>query len=516
MQSKQCMRIGAASALALFWASVAPADVVTRYAFDGTLTDTAPAGANADNLLARIVGGAGGESYEPGLIGDAVRLDFATGSAFALQAPSSADLNLAPNWTLEAYVKPDLQNTGEWDRLWTKWGEGSTDWHWAFRHPNNGLDLFLNGAGPVVSALNGLPANTVPLERWSHVALVGDSSANQVRGYINGAHVVTGNYVAPIAGGGNMNFGNFATAAPNGLQFTGLIDDAQIHNAAVDDAYLQSRAAIVPPPPLPTTAPPPTTGLVSYWTFDGTTDDEASNFPANVGVATDNLTPRGGSANYEPGQIGGALRIGVGPGDTTDLSAVVSGDVNLPATYTIEAWVNPSDLSGPWQRLVLNWGGTADAHAYHFAIRNESGFSNAVSLFHGQTNGAEPNANGGTVVANQWQHIAGVADGSALRVYLNGEPVAAVPYDGTIKTALAEGLGVGDSDTALSTIKFNGLLDDLAIWSVPLTPDQIRYQYQSGLNGFGAPVPEPTTLVLAAMAIVGCGAAGRVRRGRSK
>lgn len=509
MRSNLFAALCVAALVALGFAPAAFGDVVTKYAFDNSLLDTAPSGANADNLLARIVAGAGSETYEPGIIGSAVRLDVATGSAFALQAPSSADLNLAANWTLEAFIKPDVQNTGEWDRLWTKWGEGSTDWHWALRHPNNGLDLFLNGAGPVVSALNGLPGNTVPLEAWSHVALVGDSSTNEVRGYIDGNHVVTGAYVAPLAGAGNMNFGNFATDAPNGFQFTGLIDDAQIHNTAVDAAYLQARAALIPPPPPPPVAPPPTTGLVSYWTFDGTANDVAQDYAANVGVTNDNLTARGGAANYEPGRIGQALRVGVNPGDTTDLAAPLSADVQLPATYTIETWVKPTELSDSWQRLVLNWG--APDFAYHFAIRNNSGFVNGVSLFHGESDGGQPNANGGTVVLNEWQHLAGVADGSFLRVYLNGEQVASVPYDGTIHTSGSEGLGIGDSNTSLSTIKFNGLLDDMAIWSVPLSPEQIRYQYQNGLNGHGAAVPEPSTLALFAIGFVGL-AARRVRR----
>jgi hypothetical protein len=348
------------------------------------------------------------------------------------------------------------------------------------------------------------------------VALVGDSTAGQVRGYINGAHVVTGTYVAPISGAGNMNFGNFGTATPNDLQFTGLIDDALIHNSAVDAAYLQSRAALIPPPPpppLPGYEPPPTSGLMTYYTFDGTTDDSASAYPSSSGLANDHLTARAGAANYEPGRVGQSLRVGVSVGDTTDLAAPLSPDVALPATYTIEAWVKPTELSDQWQRLVLNWGPVGAEHAYHFSIRNNSGLVNAVSLFHAQSNGAEPNANGGTVVLNEWQHIAGVADGSFLRVYLNGEEVAFVPYDGTIRTVAAEGLGIGDSDTALSTIKFNGLLDDVAIWSVPLSPDQIRFQYRNGLNGFGAPVPEPSTLLLVAFGLAGF-AAARLRRSR--
>ncbi|RIK78383.1 MAG: hypothetical protein DCC68_15310 [Planctomycetota bacterium] len=239
----------------------------------------------------------------------------------------------------------------------------------------------------------------------------------------------------------------------------------------------------------------PPTGLVSYWNFDGTTQDRAADFVNNSGSVADNLAPRGGTARYVAGRVGQALAVGVQGGDATDLAAPASDDVRLPAAYAIEAWINPSDLNGPWQRLVLNWGGAAALHSYHFAIRNESGFTNAVSLFHGQTSGAEPNANGGTVVANQWQHIAGVADGSFLRVYLNGMEVAATPYDGTIKAQASEGLGVGDSNTALSTIKFNGLLDELAMWSVPLTPSQVMSHYQAGALGYGlTPVGGSTEL----------------------
>jgi len=250
-------------------------------------------------------------------------------------------------------------------------------------------------------------------------------------------------------------------------------------------------------------APPPTTGLVSYWTFDGNINDVAGAFAENVGTAADNLTPGDGSANFEPGQIGQALRVGVNPGDTTHLSAPVSADVQLPPVYTIEAWVKPSELADSWQRLVLNWGGAEQA--YHFAIRNNSGFANAVSLFHEEVGGGQPNANGGTLLLDAWHHIAGVADGTNLIVYLNGEPVGSMPYDGTINVCATEGLGIGDSAGALSTIRYNGLLDDLAIWLVPLTEEQIRFQYQQGLLGHGALtrpgpepiIPEPATFALA-------------------
>ncbi len=226
----------------------------------------------------------------------------------------------------------------------------------------------------------------------------------------------------------------------------------------------------------------PLSGLVSYWNFEGGTQDNASVYLNNSGVAADNLTPRGGVARYEPGIVGQALAIGVQGGDPTDLSAALSDDVKLPAVYAIEAWVKPTELADAWQRLVLNWG---PEQSYHFAIRNNSGFDNAVSLFHGEADGGQPNANGGTVKLNQWQHIAGVADGERLRVYLDGVEVNSVPYDGTIHTAANEGLGIADSFSSLSTIKFNGLLDELAIWEVPLTAAQIQSHFEAGAEGYG-------------------------------
>ncbi|KPJ70439.1 MAG: hypothetical protein AMS14_10680 [Planctomycetes bacterium DG_20] len=497
---------------ALVWGAVfsgaAAGAVVTQYSFENNLNDTAAAGVNADTLSPW----SGSPSYEPGIVGQAVRIDTAAGQAWRLRATDSNDLDLASNWTLEAFVNPDVNNTGEWDRFWCKWGDGGNYWHWAFRYANNGLDLYLNGSVNAVNGASGLPANSVPLNKWSHVALVGDGVT--IKGYINGNEAVSAPYVAPAAGAGAMNFGNF-DGSTNDNQFTGLVDEALIHNTNVDTAYLQGRAALIPPPPV---APPPTTGLVSYWTFDGNINDVAGAFAENVGTAADNLTPGDGSANFEPGQIGQALRVGVNPGDTTHLSAPVSADVQLPPVYTIEAWVKPSELADSWQRLVLNWGGAEQA--YHFAIRNNSGFANAVSLFHEEVGGGQPNANGGTLLLDAWHHIAGVADGTNLIVYLNGEPVGSMPYDGTINVCATEGLGIGDSAGALSTIRYNGLLDDLAIWLVPLTEEQIRFQYQQGLLGHGALtrpgpepiIPEPATFALAAVALSSLARYARRRR----
>jgi hypothetical protein len=229
------------------------ADIVTQYSFDGDLLDSGPAGVAADDLTPSFVGGSGAETYDLGLVGGAVRVDNNAGSAFRLTAPDSADLRVGANWTLEAYVLPDIDNLGHWDRFWTKWGGtgNNQDWHFTVRYGDDALDLFVKVGAVQTNVLNGVlgrPANTVPVGRWSHIAIVGDSAANQTRAYINGQLVQTGSYLAVPGTIATMDFGNF-DAATNDLQWQGLIDEAVIHNTVQDASYLATRAAIVPANP---------------------------------------------------------------------------------------------------------------------------------------------------------------------------------------------------------------------------------------------------------------------------
>jgi len=212
----------------------------------------------------------------------------------------------------------------------------------------------------------------------------------------------------------------------------------------------------------------PATGLVSYWNFDDSTADQAWLYSANSGVAEDNFKSIGGPARYAPGKVGRALVV-----DVSHLAARFSADVTLPAGYTIEAWIRPTKITASWQRFLLHWGGEK---GYHFALQGET-----VSLYHKQTDGLEPHPEGGKVVAGRWQHIAATADAEAklLTVYLDGQPTASEPYDGTIAETHREGLGLGDSAGGPGGGNhFTGLVDELAVWNVVLSPEQIASHFQ--------------------------------------
>ncbi len=223
-------------------------------------------------------------------------------------------------------------------------------------------------------------------------------------------------------------------------------------------------------------------GPVSYWDFDGSLKDAA-------GDVKDDLTARNQqrgeskarfvTATDIPGVSGRAVALGVESPvaqypDAQYLTAAISDDVRLGPSYTIEAWIHPTQVGG-WNRLVLQWGG-GPTYAYHFALRN-----GVVSLCHGQSDGKYIFCDGGAVTTGQLQHIAGVARRneeypaqSKLTVYLGGRQTASATFDGTIGK-LSDALGIGDSGSGGGDgVRFRGYVDEISIWNRALSAEEIK------------------------------------------
>jgi len=226
-------------------------------------------------------------------------------------------------------------------------------------------------------------------------------------------------------------------------------------------------------------------GPVSTWDFNAGVAD-------TCGKSKDTLAARRGKLRFVtakelPGTSGKAIAVGVRRGDAQSLTLAGSDDVKLGASYTIEAWIHPTEISSQWNRLVLNWG---RGRSYHFAIHG-----GRVSLYHAQANGAERAAEGGRVAKNRWNHIVAVARRndktparSRIEVYLNGKLVGSTHYDGTIKTLKGEGLGVGDSaGTPGKGVQYRGYIDSLSMWNRALPAAEIAKRTTAGKKALAMP-----------------------------
>lgn len=232
------------TALALLLTILAPlvqGEVVARWTFDGDLEDSAPAGTTADHLSGTALRPPLSVDYVEGVVGQAVLIGEAAGEATALSAPDSDDLDLNSEFTIEAYVYRTVEHGQDWERFATKWFGGSNDWHWAFRGPpQRSQDLFMNGAQQINQ---GEVSADVPLNEWTHVAITGDPT-NGLRLWQNGQVVGSSSYVAPKNGTDSFRLGN-ATPGSSQLQFSGRVDDFQIHNVSQDATYFAGRTALL-------------------------------------------------------------------------------------------------------------------------------------------------------------------------------------------------------------------------------------------------------------------------------
>jgi RHS repeat-associated protein len=153
--------------------------------------------------------------------------------------------------------------------------------------------------------------------------------------------------------------------------------------------------------------------------------------------------------------------------------------VTLPGAYptgrspaTIEAWVKGTGYVGGYSDSTVN-----DKHGF--------------SLYVGST--ARIDSNGGTGVtgtaaipSGQWSHVVAVDDGTVVRLYVNGKADGTwTPTTGAGAWSKANGSAqIGDFAVldAAGTARFNGLIDEFAIYPTALSASQVSDDYQAGLQ----------------------------------
>lgn len=82
---------------------------------------------------------------------------------------------------------------------------------------------------------------------------------------------------------------------------------------------------------------------------------------------------------------------------------------------------------------------------------------------------------------NRWYHLAVTYDGTQIALYLDGVLDAAMPASGLV-TRNSERLCFGQK-SSWAWDKFKGSLDEMSLWRIALSPEEIRTVMQNGLSG---------------------------------
>lgn len=332
--------------------------------------------------------------------------------------PDQPSLRLVNNFTLEAWVYP----TGSGNM--TILDKGNYNYLFSLR-PNatTGLGFYTVNTGWVYSG------GTVPLNQWSHIAVVVQSGTDGVKFYLDGVPLGTATLpVAVVTNNGEVNIGRQAPGNCNCNFFHGQVDEVRIWNVARTDGDIQSSYNKLLSP---------VSGLVANYRFDEGTGILASDATGNgnTGTLVNGTTWIGSGAPIQtvvpttptlqwsvvPNadsygvQVSAAVDfastivnqtnigsnsysisgLSVGttyywrvkaakPNDTTAFSTASSFNTIPSAPGSAPSLATPADAAVHQEvSLSLGWGSVAGANAYRLQLTTDNTFS---AVTHDQTN----------------------------------------------------------------------------------------------------------------------------------
>jgi len=223
--------------------------LVAHWSFDGSLGDTA--GSDRDDLVARD-----GRREEmsarfvaadqlPGVSGAAVALGAEPGDAAYLTGAASGDVQLGPNYTIEAWIHPT--QVGGWNRLVLRWG-GPPNYVYHLAIHNGQASLYHNQAnGEYLFAEGG----RVVEDRWYHLAAVARCDGQTPAGstlsvYLNGRRVGTTPFDGTIKNVETecLGIGDSASGPSGSCRYRGYLDELAIWNRALDAEEIVAHYAV--------------------------------------------------------------------------------------------------------------------------------------------------------------------------------------------------------------------------------------------------------------------------------
>ena len=259
---------------------------------------------------------------------------------------------------------------------------------------------------------------------------------------------------------------------------------------------------------------------------------------------------RAATVSYNTGSLGPAANgtnadnVTTGPGAVAagdDLAAVYpgvfGGNTVVPhqaalnpasgSPFTVEFWARPvasDNDDAPLSNRIAS--GTRSGWVF---FQRDAGTGWNFRMYNGVGSGLGWDLTGGTATLDDWSHVVATWDGSAARLFVNGEladdsndPAATGAYNASTTANLI----AANSDTSSP---YTGYIDEAAFYTTVLTPQQIRTHFDTATIGAAGvyhnlvrtdgallqlsnnPIPEPSATVL-----LGAAAALLIRRRPSR
>ena len=314
------------------------------------------------------------------------------GTGDYLTAPANTALSLgAGDFTIEfwIYQQGTQTTTYGYGIIGTYDGASNTGWSITINRATGSYGIYFIASG---AAQQGYTASYIPLNTWTHIAVVrSGSSTNNLKTYLNGVQVATSTYTTNDALSAICYIGSQGI----GSYFNGYISNPR---------YVKGTAVYTSnfvPPQSPVTAIT-NTSLLLNGTNAGVLDNAMMGDYETVGTTRLVTTIK---------KFGTSSVIFNG---TTDYFVTKSNQAYAfnAGNFTVEMWLYPTSFTS-YKSLYGNSTSAANATGFHTGL-NASGnvFIYSASAFRLTTSNA--------MTLNAWNYVAIVRSGSTITVYING------------------------------------------------------------------------------------------------
>jgi concanavalin A-like lectin/glucanase superfamily protein/uncharacterized protein DUF2341 len=280
---------------------------------------------------------------------------------------------------------------------------------------------------------------------WHHVTTLYNANTNKAFIYVNGTLIKNTKFPATTLNGSSSYDLKIGQSNDLGGAFDGTLDEVRIYNRALTPTEVQDLYNWAP-------------GPVGHWKMDEKTGSSAYDTSGGGFTGSFSGTPSWQSA--AKCKIGACLDL-----DVSDYVTINSSTPTITEGVTIEAWVKQDEtVSFPQVAFRSN----------AFLLRIDSG--EPIFWVHvGGDDNYEPNVGSNvTLTDNNWYHLAGVYDGSTIKIYVNGQYKNSTNRSGTMDSS---------SGTILFGNGLDGSIDDVRIYNYARTQAQIIEDMNGGIGG---------------------------------
>jgi len=204
--------------------------------------------------------------------------------------------------------------------------------------------------------------------------------------------------------------------------------------------------------------------LVAYWNAD-----EGSGLVVVDSLGENNGTLMNG-ASWTEGKVGSAVFF---DGVDDFIEVPDASTLDMANALTLEAWIFPQSVSG--EVVLFRKGG--ECGNFTLFIRSEK-----LALLSSDSCSWGNAGNNSPLLVDAWQHIAVTYDGASIRYYINGELTDIVGVDG-VGAENTNALTMGGPNPGVGSVHFNGMMDEVALYSSALSAETIEEHYLAGLAG---------------------------------